>query len=102
MDLSSVSLFLGAFGTIVAVGNQVVQWIERRRRGTVDERRLDIEGLRTLTVEQREELDDARDQRQVDRRRIEGLEDKVDSLTRDLRKAHDDIDRLTVLLELKR
>lgn len=101
MDLSSVSLLLGALGTTVAVGNQVVQWVERRRRGTVDERRLDVEGLQTLAVQQREELDDMRERRKEDRQRIAELEEKVDRLARELRKAHDDIDRLTLLLEIK-
>lgn len=109
MDLSSLSFVLGTIGATVALGNQVVQFVEKRRRGTVDERRLDVEGLQTLAVQQREELDDMRGQHKDDRERIQHLEELVDQLTaelrevrRELRKAHDDVDRLNLALEMKK
>ena len=102
MAISSLSLVLGIIGAVGTIVNQIVRAVEKRRGGHVDERRLDVEGLRTLVQEQREELDDHRASRREDHARIDELEAKVRDLTRQLAKANDTIDRLQLALELGR
>jgi cell division FtsZ-interacting protein ZapD len=104
----SLPLILSAIATAVAVGNQLQNFIEKRRAGRTDEHRLDVEGLTTLVRELRAELDRVlkelateRDGRRVDRARISELESTVDTLKRDLRKAHDALDKIAIDREMK-
>lgn len=101
MSLSSLSLLIGTVGALLAGANTIGGWLEKRRTGRVADVRLDLEGLTTLVREQREELDDARKQGREDHSRIQELESQVGDLTRQLDKANDTIDRLTLALELK-
>lgn len=101
MSLSSLSLLIGTVGALLAGANTIGGWLEKRRTGRVADVRLDLEGFTTLVREQREELDDARKQGREDHSRIQELESQVGDLTRQLDKANDTIDRLTLALELK-
>lgn len=108
MSLSSLSLVLGAIGTVVAVANQAQHWVEKRRGRDLDEHRLDVEGLRTLVTELRTELVRARaellaerDARAIDRARISELETRVGDLTRELRRAEDTIDKIRLDREMR-
>lgn len=113
MSLQSLSLVLACVGTLLALANQVQRWLEKRSEGTVEEHRLDIDGLRTLAGELRTQLDREQGARQAaermlaedqrnSRARIADLEAKVDELSRDLRKAHDAVDALRIEREMRR
>lgn len=86
-DGAFIIAVLGALGTLLQA---LLRFIEKRRRGDIDERRLDLEGLRDLVSDQRKELDALHKEIDDQNGRIRSMRlelDDLDEQARTLRRA---------------